>query len=345
MSWPSPWLVVLISPAKAGPAPYCWLSSDSAIHLWCTMITGPYRAPACACTDCRRFWARHRSGEVTKPEIMEIEDNLAVTAGTCAVMGTASTMACLSEALGVSLPGSAAVPAVHADRLRIAEASGMQAVRLAASGLTLNQIVTRESIENALRVLLAIGGSTNAVIHLAAIAGRVGLSVDLHHLNRLSESTPILVNLKPTGQHYMEDFHAAGGVGAVLQESSRSCIDMSFSHRGNARERLRHPPGLSTVPSSAPGRPVFSVPEAARAVRPTLPPNGRFSSARRLLSVSSARRRAVVFRDLTDLSARIDESRSHVHPTMRWCCRAGRLAPGARSGISALLPPSWRGRA
>ena len=96
--------------------------------------------------------------------------------------------------------------------------AGREAVRLAASGLTPDQIVTRESIENALRVLLAIGGSTNAVIHLAAIAGRVGLSVDLRHLNALSESTPVLVNLKPTGQHYMEDFHAAGGMGAVLQE-------------------------------------------------------------------------------------------------------------------------------
>ena len=183
------------------------------------MMTGRYRGERLgACTDCRRFWARYRSGEVSEPEIAAIEDTLAVTAGTCAVMGTASTMACLAEALGMSLPGSAAVPAVHADRLRIGEATGTEAVRLSSSGTVPDRIVTRESIENAIRVLLAVGGSTNAVIHLTAIAGRVGLSVDLRRLNELSDSTPVLVDLKPTGQHYMEDFHAAGGVGAVLNE-------------------------------------------------------------------------------------------------------------------------------
>ena len=134
--------VVLIGGCdKTGPAQVMGAVSAAvpAIQLVVgPMMTGRYRGERLgACTDCRRFWARHRSGEVTKPEIMEVEDNLAVTAGTCAVMGTASTMACLSEALGVSLPGSAAVPAVHADRLRIAEASGAQAVRLAASGITL----------------------------------------------------------------------------------------------------------------------------------------------------------------------------------------------------------------
>src|SRR5215467_3830132 len=167
------------------------------------MMTGRYRGERLgACTDCRRFWACYRAGETTDAEIVEVEDNLAVTAGTCAVMGTASTMACLAETLGMSLPGSAAV---HADRLRIAELTGAQAVRLAESGSVPRQIVTREALENAVRVLLAIGGSTNGVIHLAAIAGRVGSTLDLHHLNALSDSTPVLVNLKPTGQHYMED--------------------------------------------------------------------------------------------------------------------------------------------
>src|SRR5262244_2542190 len=171
-----------------------------------------------ACPDCRRFCGRYRAGQISKDDIDGVASRLATTAGTCAVMGTASTMACLAETLGMSLPGSAAIPAVHADRLRIAELTGAQAVRLAESGSVPRQIVTREALENAVRVLLAIGGSTNGVIHLAAIAGRVGSTLDLHHLNALSDSTPVLVNLKPTGQHYMEDLHAAGGLGAVLQE-------------------------------------------------------------------------------------------------------------------------------
>src|SRR5881409_286351 len=171
-----------------------------------------------ACTDCRRFWAKYRAGGVTSEEIERIEENLAATAGTCAVMGTASTMASIAEALGMALPGTAAIPAVHADRLRAAEASGRQAVALATTRLRPSQIITRESVENALRVLLAIGGSTNAIIHLTAIAGRVGVPIPLKRLNELSDSTPVLVDLKPTGQHYMSDLHAAGGVGAVLRE-------------------------------------------------------------------------------------------------------------------------------
>src|SRR5947209_9283604 len=154
-----------------------------------------------ACTDCRRFWALHRAGKVNSAEIETIEGNLATTAGTCAVMGTASTMASIAEALGMALPGTAAIPAVHADRLRAAEASGRRAVAMIGSDLRPSRIITAQSIENALRVLLAIGGSTNAIIHLTAIAGRAGVKVDLRRVNELSDSTPVLVDLKPTGQH------------------------------------------------------------------------------------------------------------------------------------------------
>jgi dihydroxy-acid dehydratase len=171
-----------------------------------------------ACTDCRRFWAKYRAGEIEPAEIHEIEGNLATTAGTCAVMGTASTMASIAEALGMILPGSAAIPAVHADRLRAAEATGRAAMQLAGAGLTPDRIVTPRSVENALRVLMAIGGSTNAVLHLTAIAGRAGIDLGLDRLNEISETTPVLVDLKPTGPHYMEDLFAAGGIGAVLRE-------------------------------------------------------------------------------------------------------------------------------
>src|SRR5882757_2814852 len=174
------------------------------------MMTGRHRGERLgACTDCRRFWARYRAGEVDDVEISEVEGELAVTAGTCAVMGTASTMACIVEALGMILPGTAAIPAVHADRLRAAEATGAAAVRLIGSSLTPSQLINAKSVESALRVLLALGGSTNAVIHLTAIAGRAGVDVSLARFNELSDSTPLLVNLKPVGNGYMEDFFAA----------------------------------------------------------------------------------------------------------------------------------------
>ena len=172
-----------------------------------------------ACTDCRKFWMRYRAGSLSAEEIGDVEARLVTTAGTCAVMGTASTMAAIAEALGMTLPGTAAIPAVHADRLRAAEATGARAVGLAAAGLTPTDIITEASIENAMRVLLAIGGSTNGVIHLAAIAGRRGLRLDLHRLNALSDTTPVLAAVKPVGtEFYMEDFFAAGGIGAVLRE-------------------------------------------------------------------------------------------------------------------------------
>jgi dihydroxy-acid dehydratase len=274
------------------------------------MMTGRYHGERLgACTDCRRFWARYRSGDATETEIAEVEDHLAVTAGTCAVMGTASTMACIAETLGMSLPGSAAIPAVHADRLRIAEATGAQAVRLAESGTAPTQIVTREAIENALRMLLAIGGSTNGVIHLAAIAGRLGFNLDLHHLNALSDSTPVLVNLKPTGQHYMEDLHAAGGVGAVLYELKPLLHLECRSVTGETlEERVRQRPTFvdRNVIRSAddPFRPSGGL----LALFGNIAPNGAIlkcaAADERLLEHEG---RAVVFTDLNDLATRIDD--------------------------------------
>ena len=183
------------------------------------MMTGRHEGERLgACTDCRRFWGSYRAGKVSREQIDVIEGRLATTAGTCAVMGTASTMACIAETLGMSLPGTAAIPAVHADRLRAAEASGRLAVQLIERPIRPSEVITPKSVENALRVLLALGGSTNAIIHLTAVAGRLGIPVSLQRLNELSDTTPVLVNLKPTGDNYMEDFHAAGGMGALLRE-------------------------------------------------------------------------------------------------------------------------------
>lgn len=171
-----------------------------------------------ACTDCRRFWQQFRSGQIDDAEIDTVERKLASTAGTCAVMGTASTMASLTEAMGMMPAGSAAIPAVSADRLRMAEETGRIAVELIGSDRRPRSILTQQALENAVTVLLALGGSTNAVLHLAAIAGRVGLKLDLQRLNEISDRTPVLVDLKPTGAHYMEDLHYAGGIPAVMRE-------------------------------------------------------------------------------------------------------------------------------
>ncbi|MHA7276744.1 IlvD/Edd family dehydratase [Arthrobacter sp. Hz1] len=184
-----------------------------------SMLTGGYRGERVgACTDCRAFWGKFRGGEISTPEIDDVNSRLVGSVGTCSVMGTASTMACLTEAMGIAMPGSASAPAVTADRVRIAEATGTQAVALAAADTKMNTILTQESFENGLRVLLAIGGSTNAIIHLTAVAGRLGIRLSLEQLDRMSTETPVLVDLKPSGKYYMEDFHRAGGVPAVLRE-------------------------------------------------------------------------------------------------------------------------------
>jgi dihydroxy-acid dehydratase len=184
------------------------------------MSTGRHRGERLgACTDCRRFWAKYRAGEIDSEEIDVVEQRLASTAGTCAVMGTASTMASLAEALGMMPSNSAAIPAVSADRLRMAEETGRIAVSLiGADNRRPSRIMTDKAFENALRVLLALGGSTNAIIHLTAIAGRLGVPIDLRRLNAISDETPVLVDLKPTGIGYMEDLHYAGGIPAVMRE-------------------------------------------------------------------------------------------------------------------------------
>jgi len=262
-----------------------------------------------ACTDCRRFWALHRAGKVDDKGIDEIEGNLATTAGTCAVMGTASTMASIAEALGMALPGSAAIPAVHADRLRAAEASGRRAVELAKAPLRPSQIITGKSVENAVRVLLAIGGSTNAIVHLTAIAGRAGVGIDLRKLNSLSDSTPVLVDLKPTGQHYMSDLYAAGGLGAVLRELKPllhlDCMTVTGMTLGERLEQ--EPPWVDRAVVRSFNDPI-SATGGLVALFGSLAPNGAIlkrSAAEPKLFEKEGR--AVVFSSLDDLAARIDD--------------------------------------
>ncbi len=261
-----------------------------------------------ACTDCRRFWALFRSGEIDQATIREVEGQLATTTGTCAVMGTASTMACIAETLGMALPGTSAIPAVHADRLRAAEATGMEGARLAVSPLSPSQIITPKSVENALRVLLAIGGSTNAILHLTAIAGRLRIPVTLGRLNELSETTPVLVNLKPVGNSYMEDFFHAGGTGAVLRELRNSlhldCMTVTGKTLGELIDNAQDSRDHSVI--AAFDRP-FEPKGGLVALHGSLAPSGavlKRSAADPALFESEGR--AIVFDSLRDLAERID---------------------------------------
>jgi len=282
------------------------------------MMTGRHKGERLgACTDCRRFWARYRAGEVDKEEISTVEGRLAVTAGTCAVMGTASTMACIAEALGLILPGTAAIPAVHADRLRAAEATGAAAVRLIGSKLTPDRLVNAKSVENALRVLLALGGSTNAIIHLTAIAGRAGVKVTLEQLNQLSDETPVLVNLKPVGNGYMEDFFAAGGMGALLRELKPLLhLDCMTVTGETLEQRLAAPadPYVDRTIIAAREQP-FEPQGGLVALFGNLAPRGAILK-RSAADVKLFERegRAVVFSSLADLAARVDDPALDVEP-------------------------------
>jgi dihydroxy-acid dehydratase len=275
------------------------------------MMTGRHRGERLgACTDCRRFWAQYRAGKIDDREISEVEGKLATTAGTCAVMGTASTMACIAEALGMILPGTAAIPAVHADRLRAAEATGAAAVKLIGSQLTPDRIVNQKSVENALRVLLAAGGSTNAIIHLTAIAGRAGIPVSLQRLNELSDTTPVLVNLKPVGNGYMEDFFTAGGMGALLRELKDllhlDCMTVTGETLG---DRLAHA-GDEWIDRSiiAERKKPLEAEGGLVALFGNLAPQGAILKRSAAdASLFEHEGRAVVFSSLEDLAARVDD--------------------------------------
>ena len=173
-----------------------------------------------ACTDCRRLWAQYRAGELTREQIKEIEGALCATGGTCMVMGTASTMACLVETMGLMLPGGACPPHSSGQRLKHCAASGRKIVDLALNRVRPMDILTPASFHNAAAVLMALSGSTNAVVHLLAIARRAGIELCLDTINAIGKKVPVLVDCKPAGKGYMEDFFHAGGVQVLLKALS-----------------------------------------------------------------------------------------------------------------------------
>jgi dihydroxy-acid dehydratase len=301
-----------------------------------------------ACTDCRRYWARFRAGDVDAERIAQVEGNLATTAGTCGVMGTASTMACLAATLGFMPLMAASAPAVHADRLRMAEEAGAQAVRLIAKPVRPSALVTPESAENALRVLLALGGSTNALVHLAAIAGRAGVPVDLHRLDALSEETPVLVDLKPTGEGYMEDFHAAGGLRALLREL-RDLLHLDCPDLDGRTLRERLDEGSAYVDRAvirARAEPVSPV-GGLVSLFGSLAPGGAIlkrSAATPALFETEAR--CVVFDGLEDLARRVDDDALDVTPQDIMVLKnAGPLTPAGMPEAGYLPIPRKLARA
>ncbi|HEY0330758.1 MAG TPA: IlvD/Edd family dehydratase [Rhodopseudomonas sp.] len=274
------------------------------------MVVGHHKGEVLgACTDCRRLWGKFRAGDIDAVEIEAVNGRLAPSVGTCMVMGTASTMACLTEALGLSLPMSATIPAPHAERFRSAEASGRLAAAMAlAKGPKPSELLTEASLRNAQVVLQAIGGSTNGLIHLTAIAGRGTHRIDLSAFDQLSREVPVLVDLKPSGDHYMEHFHHAGGVPKLLAQLGE-LIDLDartiYGSLRDAVAAAEQVPGQDVI--RARNDPIRA--EGAMAVLSgNLAPRGaviKHSAASPNLLQHEGR--AVVFDSLDDMAARIDD--------------------------------------
>jgi dihydroxy-acid dehydratase len=275
------------------------------------MVVGHHKGEVLgACTDCRRLWGAFRAGTIEQGEIEQVEERLAPSVGTCMVMGTASTMACVTEALGLSLPMSGTIPAPHAERIRLAEASGRRAAEMAVTGGPRpSELLTPQAFRNAEVVMQAIGGSTNGLIHLTAIANRTTHRLDLDGFDRLGREVPVLVDLKPSGAHYMEHFHHAGGVPKLMAELGDLIdLDAKTVTGGTLRDVVA---GAQTVPGQdairSKANPIKS--EGAMAVlRGNLAPDGaviKQSAATPALLQHTGR--AVVFESVEDMTLRVDD--------------------------------------
>jgi len=275
------------------------------------MLTNTWRGERLgACTDCRRMWARHRAGELDEQEITEVQGALATTPGTCMVMGTASTMASMTEALGMMLPGGATPPSATGERLRHATATGRAAVGLARNPVLAREILTREAFENALALLAAMGGSTNAIVHMLAVARRARVDLTLADFDAIASTIPLMVDLKPSGAGYMEDFHRAGGI-PVLMSALRTRLHLDTV--GVARQSLGE--SLAEVPGPAPWQTTIRTLEeplgatgALAVLHGSLAPDGA------VIKVSAASSEllqhigpAVVFDSTADAVARLDD--------------------------------------
>lgn len=319
------------------------LEVPSIVAVAGSMLTGDWRGERLgACTDCRRYWGQHRAGELDEREIVEVRERLCPTAGTCMVMGTASTMACLAEVLGLMMPGSASPPATTGARLRVGVETGRQAVALAGQGRSARDILTRPAFENALRVLAALSGSTNAVVHLLALAGRAGVALTLDDFDRIARQVPLLVDCKPAGRGYMEDFHRAGGVPALLK-AMESQLDLTTV--GVTGQRLADlldatdAPGAWQTTIRSLDEPLG--PAASLVVlKGSLAPDGAvLKRAAASPHLHKHRGRAFVFEGPEDVAARIDDPALGIEPDDVLVLRGvGPVAMGMPEAGSMPLP-------
>jgi L-arabonate dehydrase len=313
-SYPLDGVVLLTGCDKTNPASIlgaCSANIPTIVVTGGAMLNGRWRGRELgSCSDCWHYHEELRAGRISEREFTEIEDSMSRSNGHCMTMGTASTMACVTEALGLTPPGGAAIPAVDSRRAHLAETAGRQIVELVERELRPSDILTREALENAIRALHAISGSTNAIIHLIAYAGRLGIDLPLSLFDELCASTPWLVDLKPAGAHLMEDFYYAGGLPAVLEQIRDLLhLDAITVTGRTVGENLDSVPteiideGVIR-PRSDPLDPGGSL----VVLRGNLCPDGavmKISAADpRLLSHEG---RALVFEDIHDLAARVDD--------------------------------------
>ncbi|MGI8476402.1 MAG: IlvD/Edd family dehydratase [Thermomicrobiales bacterium] len=281
------------------------------------MINGRWRGQDLgACTDCRRYWTEYRAGTIGERELKELEESLFSSAGHCMVMGTASTMASIAEALGMMLPGSATVPAPDSRRIRIAEETGRRIVEVVAEDLRPSRIVTRSSIENAMRVCCAIGGSTNAVVHLAAIARRAGIDLPLDRWDEISAETPMIASIRPTGKAQMQELNEAGGIPAVMRELRPLLHGESMTVTGRTvAENLADVPPSPRRDIVAAGDAPFAAHSGLAVLRGNLAPSGAvIKHAAATPDLLHHRGRAIVFASIDDMTARINDPDLDVTP-------------------------------
>jgi dihydroxy-acid dehydratase len=275
------------------------------------MENGEYKGRTLgACSDCRFFWQEYKAGEVSEEEIREINAQLAPTAGHCMVMGSASTIAACAEAMGMMLPGAAAAPATVNERLRLAKETGKAIVQLVKNNTTPQDIITTNSMHNAIRTLMAVGGSTNTVIHLIAIAKRAGIDLKLDHFDELSKTTPFIANLRPAGEYQMQDFYHAGGVQALLKEltpllnlDELTVTGKTLGENLNNSKSTDYPHIIKTLEE-----PLF--PEGGiRVLKGNLAPSGAIMKPKAVLDTRLLQHkgRAVVFTSIADMEERIND--------------------------------------
>jgi L-arabonate dehydrase len=272
------------------------------------MLKGHWKGKNIGTSDVWRFDMAHKLGEITQKEFVEAEACMARTQGHCAVMGTASTMATMVEALGLSLPNNAAIPAADARRKVISQMSGRRIVDMVKENLTMDKILTRKAFENAIMVNAAIGGSTNFVIHLLAIAGRIGVDLNIEDFDKHSKNVPLLANIQPSGEHYMEDLYYSGGLPAVMKEMKSIIHNDALTVNGksigenceDAEVYNRDIVGTMTQP--------FKPESGIVVVKGNLSPNGAvIKPSAATPNLLKHRGKAVVFENIEDYHARIED--------------------------------------